>query len=494
MEPIDLATVVRATQGRWVNGDSPRRGMVSGFSTDSRTIAPGQVFVALAGERFDGHDFLGEAAQRGATGFLVSEGKLTAGMRSRPEPVIAVGDTLDALEKVALWQRSRLRFRVTAVTGSVGKTTTKEFLRTLLSRRWRVAAAPKSFNNRLGVALTLLSADRDTDEMVLEMGTSALGEISLLSRAVRPERVVVTKVALAHLSGLGDLEGVAAAKREILDGLRPDGTAYLCADLEGFTRFAERAPGRVRTFGWKDGDFAVRSCESLGGGPREPPGFRFRLEHAGREEELLLRVPGRHNVVNAAAAAAVARDLGLSWEDVREGLLECRLPPGRLQVETIAGVTMVDDAYNANPASMAASIEAWESLDASSCRRRIAVLGDMLELGERSTALHEDLGRRLAQADVDLVVGVGPQSSHLLRSFRDERARSGSGAGPSEHFLEAVPALPFLQRHVLPGDSVLFKASHRIGLGELVVGLRRWLQEREAQDAEGGVPSGASIA
>jgi UDP-N-acetylmuramoyl-tripeptide--D-alanyl-D-alanine ligase len=475
MRAIGLSTLVRVTEGSWVEGPLPEVAIDS-VSTDTRALAPGELFFALRGERFDGHDFVADAMARGACACVVARDRVPAlagALQTRGKARwIAVDDPLAALERLAVWQRRALGFRVTAVTGSVGKTTTKEFLRTLLARRFAVDAAPKSFNNRLGVALTLLGAGEGTEELVVEMGTSGPGELSYLSRLVAPDRVVVTAVAPAHLAGLGSLEGVIAAKLEVLDGLDPHGPAYLNASMPGFERFAARVPGRARSFGETAPgrprpDFALGGCR-----PRPGDALGYELEVGG--EWFTLPVAGRHNIVNALAAFAVARDAGVGTAELRQALFECRLPPGRLDVRIDGGVVFVDDSYNANPRSMESALEAFAELAARRCGgRRIAVLGDMLELGPESRRFHEGIGRRLAEDPVDVLITIGADSRHISGTFARELASRGAGARASVvHFDALAGAREYLDGRLGEGDMVLFKASNLVGIGRLAAELR----------------------
>ncbi|HVR76580.1 MAG TPA: UDP-N-acetylmuramoyl-tripeptide--D-alanyl-D-alanine ligase [Planctomycetota bacterium] len=498
---MELKEIVERSGGRWTGPGPPRHALVAELGTDSRTIGASSVFVALSGKRFDGHAHVLEAMRRGALSSIVSEARL-ADLPASVGPYIAVDDPLTALERLARWNRDRLDMKVVAVTGSVGKTSTKEFIATILGAQFRVRSAPKSFNNRLGVATTLLSADPRTQVLVAELGTSGPGEISRLSRLVRPHTVVITEIAPAHLDGLGSLDGVISAKAEIFDGLVQGGTTVLRHGIEGFERFSSRAVGPVITFGWAIGEapgagpgpaFAVTDCErttlgqdpSRGSGSSEY-GYRFTINGA---ESFLLPVPGRHNVLNAAAAIAVARDMGVPWELIRQAIASCRLPPLRLQVAEESGFVFVDDSYNANPASMAAAISEWQSLrdglspGRSSPEERaggpdrgasmVAVLGDMLEMGGDSRSLHEQVGRRLASAGARLVVTVGTDSEWIARACLAE-----GGLLETVHFPLAGDALPFLKDNLQTGDRILFKGSRGIGLDVLVKDLRTWARAR----------------
>jgi len=475
MEPLSLKRMVDLLGGDWVSTLPLPKTLVEAVSTDSRSLSHGALFVALHGETFDGHAFVEEARRKGALANVVSRDRL----RDLPPggaPYVAVDDPLSAMERLAAWNRQRLALTVIGVTGSVGKTSTKEFLAAILSMSFRVKSSPKSFNNRIGVANTLLSADPATDVLVAELGTSGRGELSHLSRIVRPHKVVLTEIAPAHLAGLGSLDGIVEAKAEIFEGLEPGGAAFLRHGVYGFDRFAARRKGPLATFGWNEGDYAVtRSVPLRDRGVGR--GFEFTVNDA---ESFLLQVPGHHNILNATAALAVARDMGMSWEDIRAGLARARLPPLRLQVHEEGGVVFVDDSYNANPASMAAAIEEWLAMrngggpgatgGQGETSALVAVLGDMLEMGSESRRFHEDIGRKLSKAGARLVVTVGSDSRWIGEACRD-----GGGASETVHFENVAGAIPFLKDRLRAGDQVLFKASRRVGLDEAVSELRKWL-------------------
>jgi UDP-N-acetylmuramoyl-tripeptide--D-alanyl-D-alanine ligase len=480
MEPMEIREIIEKAGGRWIAPAPPPALRVAEIGTDSRTISDDAIFVALQGPRFDGHAFLGEARRRGAVASIVSEARVEA-LPPASGPYIVVDDPLEALERLARWNRDRLAIEVVAVTGSVGKTSTKGFLATVLAGRFEVRSAPRSFNNRIGVAVTLLSAGPRTEVLIVELGASAPGEISFLSRAVRPRRIVITEIAPAHLEGFGDLAGVVAAKSEVFEGLEEGGSAVIKHGVEGFDVFRRRVKGPVRTFGWGAGDLAVTDCQRVRlGGPASPGhphddyGYHFTLNGT---ENFLLPVPGRHNVLNAAAAIAVARDLGMRWDEIRSSLAGCRLPPLRFEVTEERGIVVVDDSYNASPRSMEAAIDEWLALAGprekhasnGGARPLVAVLGDMLEMGAASRRLHEDVGRRLAGTGARLLITVGADSRWTAEAFVRE------GGGETAHFASAPEALPLLRSAVRPGDRVLFKASRGIGLDALVKEFKAWL-------------------
>jgi UDP-N-acetylmuramoyl-tripeptide--D-alanyl-D-alanine ligase len=485
MQPVELRKIVEVASGDWVAQAPPADLFVVEMATDSRILSKPSVFVALRGEKMDGHAYVLDARKKGAVASIVSRSRL-GGLPAEGGPYIAVDDPLDAYERIARWNRDRLSLQVIGVTGSVGKTSTKEFLATVLGGAFQVKAAPKSYNNRIGVAATLLSATGDTEVLVVELGTSARGELSHLSSLARLHKVVLTEIAPAHLAGFGGMEALVEAKAEVFDGLQAGGPAFIKHSVRGFEVFASRAKGPVRTFGWKEGDYAVTDCQRvlLGHDSRTRSsctdyGYHFTLNGT---ENFLLPVPGRHNVLNATAAMAVARDLGMDWAQIRSALASCRLPPLRLQVDDESGIVFVDDSYNANPASMEAAIDEWVSIAAGmngktaavpvepgSGGHLVAVLGDMLEMGDQSRTLHERIGRKLCGVPARLIVTVGSDSRHIGEALRAE-----GGACETAHFESAASVVPFLKTRLRQGDKVLFKASRRIGLDTAVLELRRW--------------------
>jgi len=499
MEPLEVHAIVERVGGEWRAPSPPPRLRVAELGTDSRTVARQSVFVALSGPRFDGHDYVQEARRKGAVASIVSRSRL-GGLPRAGGPYIAVDDPLGAMERIAAWNRDHLKLTVIGVTGSVGKTSTKEFLRTILSGAFRVKSAPKSYNNRIGVATTLLSAGPSTEVLVVELGTSEPGELSHLSGIVRPDKVVMTEIAPAHLDGLGNLAGVVAAKAEIFDGLQAGGTAFLRHGIEGFERFAALSSGPIVTFGWGSGDYAVTDCQrvSLGhdsraGGGWADYGYHFTLNG---EENFLLPVAGRHNAMNAAAAIAVARDLGMSWEEIRSSLADCRLPPLRLQVAEENGVIFVDDTYNANPLSMQAAISEWQALreahnstQQSNHSSMVAVLGDMLEMGSESRRLHQQVGTLLVGAGARLIVTIGSDSKWIGEAYSDEASMAGGATAEAVHFSSVEEATDFLRQKLCIGDRILFKASRGMGLDRLVRDLRQWAVDSFKSTARGSMPN-----
>ncbi|MGA0285420.1 MAG: UDP-N-acetylmuramoyl-tripeptide--D-alanyl-D-alanine ligase [Phycisphaerales bacterium] len=457
------AWYAEATGGRWV-GLPPRDEVrVRGAGIDTRESLNGRVFVALRGRHADGHDHLEAATAAGASMLLVETTKAERCRRVVPSeiPMLAVADPRTALATAARAWRATLAGRIVAVTGSCGKTTTKRLLHAALRRTLRGVASPRSFNNDLGVPLTLLSIPRHADYAVLEVGTSGPGEIAQLASLVRPHLAIITMVGRAHLERLGSIEGIAAEKASLLDRLTAPAVAVVRADggvLEAAVAARGARIGEVVTFGHaKRATVRVveRRWDSDAQVVRLADGRRFRL-----------RLPGAHQAENAAAAIAAAVRLGVSFESAAAGIASVEAEAHR-SVERIAGgLRFLDDAYNANPDSMRAALEMVAEFENDA--PTALVLGDMLELGPEAAAMHAAMGRAVAdlaaRRPVPLAVFVGPLSAEAADAF--EAKATGVPC------LRANEATPELARAIAdrlePGTRVLLKASRGIGLERIV--------------------------
>jgi len=428
---------------------------ITGVSTDSRAIRPGEMFFALAGARSDGHDFVRSALERGAACAVVSRDvEVPHAMRDR---VVRVQDTRRALGQSARAYRRTWGGKVIGVTGSNGKTTTREMIYHILSAHMPCHRSPKSFNTDVGVSLTLFQADPTDRVIVLEMGTNAPGEIAELTQIAEPDLGVITNIGETHLEGLGSIEGVAKAKAELLDALGRDSAAFLNADDPWFEFLAKRVQGKVISYGTRrEAAFRGHDVQVFEGG------HSFIIRGGIRVE---IAVPGRHNVLNALAALAVVDYLGLCLSDAAARMATFRLPEMRYQVEQIRGITVVFDGYNANPGSMSAAIAAFSKTEVPG--RRVAVLGDMMELGLRSEQLHRALGAEVARSGVSALWAVG--------KFAPLVARSAEENGLDGHVSQADDVEPVV-RHVCeylqPGDAVLVKGSRGMKMERLVEELR----------------------
>lgn len=467
MIALTAAEIAAATSGR-LSGVEPTQVVAGPVVVDSREVLPGGLFVALPGEHVDGHDYAPAAVAAGAA--LVLASRALDGV-----PCVVVDDVERALGDLARDVLVRLReaaqepggsgLRVIGVTGSVGKTTTKDVLAQLCGAVGPTVAPVRSFNNEIGLPLTVLRADEQTRFLVLEMGASGPGHLTYLTDIAPPDVAVVLVVGHAHLGGFGGtVEDVARAKSEIVTGLVPGGVAVLNADDHRVRAMAAAAPGPVVLFGVAP-DAAVRAIDQrLDGLGRAS----FTLVETGAdgtvERPVTLRLVGEHHVHNALAAAAAARAVGIGIDDVAAGLSAAdALSPHRMHVvDRPDGVTVVDDSYNANPDSMRAALKALAVI-AGRERRSVAVLGEMLELGEGSRAAHDAIGRLVVRLNIDLTVVVGDGA----RAIRDGANHEGSWGDEVVLADDVDAAAAFLAEELRPGDVVLVKSSFGAGLWRL---------------------------
>lgn len=422
--------IIHATEGTLVRG-SPET-ICDGVSIDSRTICPGQLFVPLKGARCDGHDFIAEALARGASGFLCQREPSC----SVPASAVAirVHDTLRALEALAHWVVGKLNAQIVAVAGSNGKTTTKELIAHVLAHRFRTHATVGNQNTEIGLPLTLLNAPEDTEMLVLEMGATAPRDITKLCQIAPPRIGVLTSISEEHLATFGNVERVMEAETELLEALPAHGLAILNGDDPHLLAIAHRKTRcRLITFGFASHNDLVASVSAL-----TRSGTTFWLKSPHWQNELSISLLGRPAVLAALAATAVAQELGLSFLEIRRGLMSARGAWGRLQLISIpdTGITVLHDAYNANPASMREAILCTAQLRHPD-EELIFVLGDMLELGTLSEQAHRQIGRLVALVRPDRLIVVG----EWARLIGEEAARAGI---PIEHFAtsdEAARAL-----------------------------------------------------
>ena len=423
---------------------------------DSRLVETGGLFVALPGEHVDGHDFAAAALAGGAA--------LVLAEREVDGPCVVVDDGERALGAIAREVLRRLRtageITVIGITGSVGKTTTKDVLAQLLEPSGPTVAPVASFNNEIGLPLTVLRADASTRYLVLEMGASGPGHLEYLTDIAPPDVAVVLVVGRAHLGGFGGIEAVASAKAEIVAGLAPGGLAVLNSDDERVAAMATVAPGEVLWFGEGEGAQVRAEDVAVDASGRA----RFTLRGPDGAAEVALLLVGEHQVHNALAAAAAAIAAGLAIEVVAARLSEARaISPHRMAVtERPDGVTVIDDSYNANPDSMRAALKALAVM-AGRDRRSVAVLGEMLELGEDARVAHDELGRLAVRLNISLLVVVGDGA----RAIHDGAAHEGSWGEESILVQDVAAAKAFLDREIAPGDVVLVKSSHDAGLWRL---------------------------
>lgn len=443
-----LGQICRAISGR------PSRPLkdderITGVSTDTRTVRPGDLFFALRGERHDAHVFLEEAFRKGAAAAVVDR-EVAA-----PGPTLSVSDSVKALGTLAAAWRMTLGARVIGVAGSNGKTTTKDMIAHVLGGGAGVVRAHGSFNNSVGVPHTLFQAGPETEFAVLEIGTNHPGEIAYLGEIARPDTAVIVSVGAEHLEGLGSLDGVADEEASLLDHLRGGGYAVLHDDPRLLSR-VHLPPEKVVTFGLTDrADLHPTEVSTEGS-------LRFRA----RGVEFRLGLLGEWNVQNALAACAVAMLHGVGLDECARRLEGFKGPKMRMERLTLGGVTIINDAYNSNPESATRAVREFARMGAPG--RKVAVIGDMRELGAASRSYHRELGSLLAESPVDVVVTVGPESREVFDAVGTGKQRHGFGSVD-----EMKPGLGDLLRE---GDLVLLKGSRSIGLDRLV----KWMGERVA--------------
>lgn len=411
---MTCAAAAAAMDATLVQGDAPL-GDFQGLAIDSRAVSADQAFVAIAGDRFDGHRFCGQAAAQGAALLVVSQWPLPD-VPSMEVPVALVADTRAALGALARAWRDQVAPAVVALTGSVGKTTTKELLRNILALCGPTHATPGNFNNDIGLPLTLLSMPADTRLLVAEMGMNAAGEIAALTRLAGPDVGLITRVAPVHLEGLGSVEAVAAAKAELLLELGPEACAVLPDDEPLLDPWAGRLSGqRILRFGEAAGsDARILDLQSLG-----LQGARIRLDLAGQIQRVHLPLVGAYNARNAAAAAAAALALDVDPRTIAAGLEQRPELSHRSVVREVGRWSVLDDCYNANPVGMKVALDTLAELAAGGAA--VAVLGDMLELGERAIELHREVGIHAAGIGLSLLVAVG----QLGRQIGDAAVEAG---------------------------------------------------------------------
>lgn len=441
-----------AGEGKGRTGEGGERGGVAfaGISTDTRTIAEGALFVALEGERFDAHEFLGQAAAAGARGAVVARVPEDA-----PDGLVyyRVADTLEALGQLACHYRRSLDARLCAVVGSNGKTTTKELARATLGVRYRVHATTGNLNNLIGAPLTVLAAPRDAEVLVVEAGTNAPGEIARLGEILEPDAVIVTSIAEEHLEGLGDLAGVLEEETSILDALPSDGVAIVADDPPELPlRARERAP-RVRVAGHGEGADEALRAEDVRLDDEGRPAFRW------RGNEVRLNVRGRIHVRNALLALGLAEEWGVEPAAAAAALAEASVPSMRGEVHRYGDLMVIADCYNANPASVEAAVELLASLP----RRggRVAVLGTMGELGPTSAALHRRTAEAVAEAGLDVIVATGD----FVEAFGELAGRLGDRLIRVEDPEEAYGQLAV---RLTGSETVLLKGSRSVALERLL--------------------------
>jgi len=453
MRPITAREALEACGGELVSGELDTR--ITGVSTDTRTIKPGDLFFALTGETSDGHKFLADALSKGAIGLVVSRKVETSSLAIRVE------DTLTALGQVAAYYRSKFDPVMIGVTGSVGKTTTKEMIAAVVAEKGAVLKSAGNFNNEIGLPLTLFELAPRHRTAVVEMAMRGAGQIEYLARIARPSIGVITNVHLSHVELLGTLDAIADAKGELLDHLPADGAAILNADDAYFEYHRRRANTRVVSYGESpDADVRAVSC-----GLDSQGCCNFEVKTVRGSFEVRVPVPGEHNIKDALAAIAVAEVLDIPHEFTRDALAGFKAPEKRSNVvPTRSGVVVIDDTYNAGPASVLSALKTLSMMEGG---RKIAVLGDMLELGEHALAAHMEVGRAVRENGIDMLVVVGQLAKLISRGAID----AGMPISSVMEFDDSWRAARELPEKLRERDVALVKGSRAMKMERVVEGL-----------------------
>jgi UDP-N-acetylmuramoyl-tripeptide--D-alanyl-D-alanine ligase len=429
-------------------GEFDPNAVAQGYSIDSRTLQPGELFFAVKGERMDGHDFVDQALEKGAVAAIIRKDQLAR--YADKDRLVVVDDTLSALQTLASAVRRLWGKPLIGVTGSTGKTTTKESIAHVLSTRFRVLKSEGNFNNHFGLPLMLLKIEPEHDLAVIEMGMSHAGEIAALALIAQPEIGVVTNVAPVHLEFFESVAGIARAKYELIEALPAVGTAILNGDDEYVSQFGRDFRGKVVLYGLRaSSDVRAENIQTQGA-----DGSTFDVVVGSCREKATLHLVGAHNIYNALAAVAVGLERGMSPSEAVAALASLVPADKRGQVVKLGNITVINDCYNCNPKALEAMVDALAAMPA---KRRIAVVGAMFELGPASEELHRQAGEHIASQKIDLLLGVRDQAQHMVEAAREAGMRAEFVATPDE-------AGEWLARETRDGDVVLLKASRGVKL------------------------------
>lgn len=443
MKPITLSEVARACGGE-LHGDPGLQ--ITSIVTDSRKAGEGSLFAAIKGARADGHKFIPAVAEQGAVCALCEEA---------PQADIAyilVESTLVALKGIAEYYRSLFSIPFIGITGSVGKTSTKEFISAVLAQKYNVHKTGGNFNNELGVPITLFGLEEEHEVAVIEMGISGFGEMTRLSKMVRPDISVITNIGYCHLENLGDRDGVLRAKTEMFTYLKHNGSIILCHDDDKLRTVTDYHGITPTFYGTGNDEYHAENIVEKG-----LDGVGCTLIHGDTRIDVTIPTMGRHNVLNALCAMAVGTKLGLTPDEIKRGLESFRNVGSRNHIIKTAYYTIIDDCYNANPTSTKAGLDTLSKLSG----RRVAVLGDMKELGKDEIALHREVGAYAKELGIDVLIAVGPLSEATAEGF-------GEGA---YYYQNVDRCIDRIERHLHPDDTILVKASHSMQFERIVEAL-----------------------
>lgn len=458
MRKISAMDVVNATGGELVLGKAET--WISNISIDSRKTEAGSLFFALKGERADGHDFIKDAVKKGCTAVVFNEDVdlSFAGELKGSAAFIKVGDAQKALQELAAWYLSLFSLHKIGVTGSTGKTTTKEMLYRILSEKYKVICNKGNYNNLIGLPLSIFQVDEETEAAVFEMGMDRLGEIDRLSEIVKPHIAIITNIGFSHLASLGSRGNIMKAKTEICSHLGKGDVLVINADNEMLSGFVRKGDYEVVTVGGRSSsDVHIDSIKNMG-----EKGISFQLGISGKHEIFHISAPGVHNSINAGLAVAAAHRLGIDIKQAARGLEKFAAADKRLNIITKDGVKIIDDTYNASPDSMEAAIDVLASTKSV---RKIAIFGDMFELGEEEEKYHLMVGEYASQKGINVVISVGKNAEYISKAARER----GTDAF---HFTDKEMLVSVMSQWIRKGDAILIKGSRGMAMEEVVKQLK----------------------
>ncbi len=435
------------------SADSETTATVAGVELDSRKLQKGYLFIATKGERVDGHTFIPQAFEKGCLGVVCEK------LPENPAgPCILVKDSFKALQDIASYYREQLEIKVVGITGSVGKTSTKEVIACTLAQKYCVLKTEGNYNNEIGLPLTILRIRDEHQVAVLEMGINHFGEMHRLSQIAKPDVCVITNIGQCHLEYLKDRDGILKAKTEIFDFMNPKGIVCLNGDDDKLCTVKE-VHGKRPVFFGKGENCDIRAVEVENYGLEGSAAFVEENNQAENNElwQIKIHVPGEHMILNAMAAVTVGTVLELTHNQIKEGIARAESIGGRSHILRDEKLTVIDDCYNANPVSMKASIELLDTART----RKVAILGDMFELGEDEKKLHYEVGSFVAQKSIDVVICIGALSEEIYKAVK-------AGGGLCCYYPEKKEMIADISRLIIPGDTILIKASHGMGFSELV--------------------------
>ena len=454
MKILTIEEITKAVKGKLLLGDP--KGEITGISTDSRKVSEGEIFFPLIGEQFDAHDFIPQVLERGCRTIILSREPDEKLLQNRTLNLISVKDTTKALQELATYYLSLFSMKKIGVTGSTGKTTTKEMLYWIFSEKYKTARNIGNLNNHIGLPLTVLSLPKDTEAGIFEMGMSEFGEIDLLADLVRPDIGIITNIGISHIENLGSRENILKAKLEITNYFSPEGILIVNEDNDFLSREDIQGNYQVITTGETGrSNFIISNIIDYG-----EDGIEFTIEHKEEMQTFRLNVPGRHNAYNGALAIAAGVSCGISMADAAKGLEKIEITDKRLNIKGKNGMKIIDDTYNASPDSMKAAIDV---LIATKGFRKIAILADMFELGENTNAFHQEVGKYAAEKSIDLLIAVGAHAKFIAEGAKEILEEK------KVHYYETKELLiQDIGSMISSGDVILLKGSRGMAMDQVV--------------------------